>query len=193
MADFSPEPVAAATPTTPKPDVKATPKSKAKPRAAPKTPTKTPTKSKDADGLTPREMELLVGALTNLKDDARIQVNYEAMAGATGLKDGNSAKASWAGLRKKLNMTGGIGSTPSAGSPEKPAGVTKSAKKTKQPLKAAKKKPTNENEDNDKVVASSEEPKGEPKGDAGVEGQKDEATDDAVKMEDGKEEREEEA
>ena len=110
------------------------------------------------------------------------------MAGATGLKDGNSAKASWAGLRKKLNMTVGSGSTPSAGSPEKPAGVTKSAKKPKQPLKAAKKKPTNENEDNVKVVAISEEPKGEPKGDADMEEQKDEATDDAVKMEDGKEE-----
>lgn len=68
------------------------------------------------------------------------------MAGATGLKDGKSAKASWASLRKKLNLpgltSGGGGSTPAATtpaiSPEKPVGVTKTPKKGKAPVKAKK-------------------------------------------------------
>lgn len=69
MAGSSPEPA-------PTPKTKGTPKSKGKPKAAAKNPTKTPTKSKDTVELTPRELELLVGALTNLKDDAKLQVRY---------------------------------------------------------------------------------------------------------------------
>lgn len=78
------------------------------------------------------------------------------MAKDSGLKDGNSAKAAWAGVRKKLSLNvPNADGTKSAGapaglSPTKPTGVTKKSsprKKTKKTAESLKEEEVKVEED----------------------------------------------
>ncbi|QIW97837.1 hypothetical protein AMS68_003355 [Peltaster fructicola] len=74
--------------------------------------------SESPSKFTQRELELLAGAMLCLKS-GEIAVDYKKFAEHCNFKNANSAKASWCGLRKKIDKFAQGSSTDSESAPSK--------------------------------------------------------------------------